>query len=98
MEFTAAMIINRDFQTFVHLIKGNIGTGLLALPFAISKVGYIVRSPALYSLVTLVSCIYTAWASIADCTCSDGRSLNDIVSEVLSGIMQTVRYVDQFEN
>jgi len=31
-----------DLQTFVHLVKASLGSGLLALPYAMSKVGYIV--------------------------------------------------------
>ena len=40
--FVYSLLYCRDFQTFVHLVKGNLGTGALALPLAISKVGYIV--------------------------------------------------------
>ena len=37
----------------MHLVKGNLGTGLLALPYAVSKVGYIVSIELLYQHFTL---------------------------------------------
>lgn len=35
-------VIFRNFDTIVHLLKGSLGTGILAMPYAYSKAGYLV--------------------------------------------------------
>ena len=40
---TVVYLLSSDLDTFIHLLKGNIGTGLLALPYAVMKGGLIVR-------------------------------------------------------
>ena len=42
--WATSTIYRRNFEAFVHLVKGNLGTGLLALPYAVSKVGFIVSN------------------------------------------------------
>ncbi|XP_065886087.1 proton-coupled amino acid transporter 1-like [Dysidea avara] len=43
-----------SFEALVHLVKGNLGTGLLALPYAVSKVGYVL-GPAMLVVMGLVA-------------------------------------------
>ncbi len=35
-------IISRKLETLMHIIKGNIGAGILAFPYALSKAGILV--------------------------------------------------------
>jgi amino acid permease len=37
------IIFSRKIETLMHIIKGNIGAGILAFPYALSKAGLLVR-------------------------------------------------------
>ncbi len=40
----AMIIFSRKIETLMHIIKGNIGAGILAFPYALSKAGLLVRT------------------------------------------------------
>ena len=48
-----------NMQTILHLIKGNIGPGCLALPFCFSLLGPIYSLPTI--LLIAITCIYNMW-------------------------------------
>ena len=53
-------ILFRNCDTIVHLLKGNIGTGILAMPDAIKNSGLLVGSIGLVVMsVICVSCMHT---------------------------------------
>lgn len=45
-----------DVDTFLHLLKGNIGTGMLALPYATMEAGYVVSESRLAVAVCMYAC------------------------------------------
>lgn len=35
------LFVSRNYQTLIHLLKGTLGTGIMAMPYAFSKAGYV---------------------------------------------------------
>ena len=66
------MIFSRKIETLMHIIKGNIGAGILAFPYALSKAGLLVRFPPFLciSFFFLSFSIITVWT---DCILDYGN-------------------------
>ena len=59
-EFEGQFIIFRNCDTIVHLLKGNVGTGILAMPDAIKNSGLLVGSVGLVIMsIICVTCMHT---------------------------------------
>lgn len=56
-----------DFQTLIHLVKGNVGTGLLALPLAIKNAGLAVSRSDI-KLINLCISRVLSFESVAWCS------------------------------
>ncbi len=51
------MILSRNLDTIIHLLKGNIGTGILAMPDAIKNSGLLVGNVGLVFMATI--CVHS---------------------------------------
>lgn len=47
-----------NFDTLIHLLKGNIGTGILAMPDAYKNAGLVLGKCLLLYLYTNIDCLY----------------------------------------
>lgn len=56
------MILCRKIETLMHIIKGNIGAGILAFPYALSKAGLVVRVNLTLSFPNFF-CINLVWTN-----------------------------------
>ena len=56
------MILFRKIETLMHIIKGNIGAGILAFPYALSKAGLLVRVDLILSF-SFIFCIILVWTN-----------------------------------
>lgn len=63
------MILFRKIETLMHIIKGNIGAGILAFPYALSKAGLLVRVDPTCSF-PFIFCIILVWT---DCILDYGN-------------------------
>ena len=85
-------------QTYVLLVKGNIGPGCLALPFVFSMLGVVYSLPVLF--VVGFFCVYNMWLVVECKKCFEdvktygelglaafGRS-GEVLVEILLSMMQ----------
>lgn len=68
MSFTFILKINvcfRNTETLLHLLKGSLGTGILAMPKAFANAGYVVG--AIGTIVIGVLCTYCIHVLLDSC-------------------------------